>query len=103
MTTNPYSAQPPDVWIECTMNKGFKLISGWKRRLKSKKGLLVHIRNTNKVNIVRHTLKSSFSNMKSKDTRKENVKSRHSKEKIAVQSIISLFNDWECNPFEHSQ
>lgn len=51
MTTNPYSAQPPDVWIECTMNKGSKLKSGWKRLLKSKKGLLVHIRNTNKVNI----------------------------------------------------
>ena len=41
MTENPYSAQPPDMWIECAMNKGSKLKSGWKRLLKSEKGLLV--------------------------------------------------------------
>ena len=66
MTENPYSALPPDMWIEMTMNKGSKLKSGWKRLLKSEKGLLVHIRNNNKVNIVRHTLKSTLSNMKRK-------------------------------------
>ena len=44
MTTNSYSAMPPDMWIECTMNKGSKLKSGWKRLLRSEKGLLVHMK-----------------------------------------------------------
>ena len=38
-----------------------------------------------------------------KDTHKENVRSRLSKDNTAVQSIITLLNEWECNPFEHSQ
>ena len=66
MTENPYSAQPTDMWIECTMNKGSKLKSGWKRLLKSEKGLLVHIRNTNHVNVIRHVISSLFSELKCK-------------------------------------
>ena len=64
MTENPYSAQPPDMWIECTMNKGSKLKSGWKRLLKSEKGLLVHIKNANTINVIRHTIWRSFAEAK---------------------------------------
>ena len=56
MTENPYSAQPPDMWIDCTMNKGSKLKSGWKQLLKSEKGLLVHIKNATIFNVIRHTM-----------------------------------------------
>ncbi|XP_066927263.1 uncharacterized protein [Clytia hemisphaerica] len=103
MTDHPYSALPPDMWIEMTMNKSSKLKSGWKRLLKSEKGLLVHMRNTNKVNIVRHTLKSSFAKMKRRSVHKENVPSRLSKDNNAVNSVISLLNEWESNPFQDSQ
>ena len=30
LTGNTYSSLPPDLWIECTMNKGSKLKAGWK-------------------------------------------------------------------------
>ena len=61
---NPYSSQPPDIWIECTMNKGSNLKSGLKRLLKSERGLLVYIKNANIVNVIRHTLWYSFAEIK---------------------------------------
>ena len=30
LTGNPYSAIPPDMWIEITINRSSKLKSGWK-------------------------------------------------------------------------
>ena len=70
MTTNPYSALPPDMWIECTMNKGSKLKSGWKRLLRSEKGLYIHVKNANNVNAVRNALSHIFSMIKSKGCHK---------------------------------
>ena len=61
LTENPYSALPPDMWIECTMNKGSKLKSGWKRLLRSETGLYTHTKNANNVNAVRHALIHIFS------------------------------------------
>ena len=56
MTENPYSAQPPDMWIECTMNKWSKLKSGWKWLSKTEKRLVVHIKNSHTINVIRHTI-----------------------------------------------
>ena len=41
LTGNSYSSQPPDLWIECTMNKGSKMKAGWKRLLKNEIGLFM--------------------------------------------------------------
>ena len=42
ITGNPYSNMPWDMWIECTMNKGSKLKSGWLSILQNEKQLLLH-------------------------------------------------------------
>jgi len=42
ITGNPYSIMPWDMWIECTMNKGSKMKSGWLSILQNEKQLLVH-------------------------------------------------------------
>jgi hypothetical protein len=100
MTNNPYSALPPDMWIECTMNKGSKLKSGWKRLLRSEKGLLVHMKNANNVNAVRNALTNIFSMMKGRTSHKENVKSRLKTDESCVQELMSLFTKWQCDPFD---
>jgi len=56
ITGKPYSNIPLDLWIECTMNKGFEMKAGWKRLLKNEKGLLSHVKNVNNVNAVRDSL-----------------------------------------------
>jgi hypothetical protein len=48
-TGNPYSNMAWDMWIECTMNKGSKMKSGWLSILQNEKQLLVHSRNVNNV------------------------------------------------------
>ena len=49
ITGNPYSNIAWDMWIECTMNKGSKMKSGWLSILQNEKKLLVHSRNVNNV------------------------------------------------------
>jgi len=43
ITGNPYSNLAWDMWIECTMNKGNKMKSGWLSILKDEKQFLVHL------------------------------------------------------------
>ena len=100
LTKNPYSAQPMDMWIEVTMNKGSKLKSGWKRLLKNEKGLCMHVKNTNNVNALRHTLNNFLSELTSSYKHKENVKSRLRADETAVQAITSIFTEWQCDPFD---
>lgn len=47
ITGKPYSNMAWDMWIECTMNKGSKMKSGWLSILQNEKQLLVHSRNVN--------------------------------------------------------
>ena len=68
LTGNPYSSQPPDIWIECTMNKGSKMKAGWKRLLKNEIGLNVHVKNANNISTVRHFLENQIMEMKNKIT-----------------------------------
>ncbi len=53
ITGNPYSNMAWDMWIECTMNKGSKMKSGWLSILQNEKQLLVHSRNVNNVAQIR--------------------------------------------------
>ena len=53
ITGNPYSNMAWDMWIECTMNKGSKMKSGWLSILQNEKQLLVHSRNVNNVAKIR--------------------------------------------------
>ena len=103
-TGNPYSAIPPDLWIETTMNRGSKLKAGWKYLLKNDKGLLVHIRNMNNVNVVRNSLTNLISQMKIKASgHKENTKPRRRLDEKALQDLCALMEEWNCNPFDPSQ
>ena len=99
MTGNPYSNIPPDLWIECTMNKGSKLKSGWKRLLKNEKALLVHVKNCNKVNAVRNYITNLISERKPKTYHKENTSSRLRQDEQGVQDLQAVINEWHCNPF----
>lgn len=49
ITGNPYSNMAWDMWIECIMNKGSKMKSGWLSILQNEKQLLVHSTNVNNV------------------------------------------------------
>ena len=53
ITGNPYSNMAWDMWIECTMNKGSKMKSGWLSILQNEKQLLVHSRNVHNVALIR--------------------------------------------------
>jgi len=53
ITGNPYSSLVWDMWIECTMNKGSKMKSGWLSILKNEMQLLVPCRNVNQVTRIR--------------------------------------------------
>ena len=82
--------QPPDLWIECTMNKGSKMKAGWKRLLKNEIGLHVHVKNANNISTVRHFLENQLDSIRAKSTHKENVKSRLRIDEQCVQDVISL-------------
>ena len=103
MTGNAYSAIPPDLWIECTMNKNSKLKAGWKRLLKDDKGLMVHIKNMHNVSLVKNTLMDFVGQLKRKNVHRENTKSRIALDEKGVQDIISLLREWNANPFDRSQ
>ena len=51
ITGNPYSNMAWDMWIECTMDKGSKMKSGWLTILQNGKQLLVHSRKLNNARI----------------------------------------------------
>ena len=56
ITGKPYSCLPLDLWIEMTMNRGFKMKAGWMHILKNEEMLLSHTINANSVNRVRAAL-----------------------------------------------
>ena len=100
LTGNAYSSLPPDLWIECTMNKGSKLKAGWKRLLKNEIGLHIHVRNTKNISTVKIFLENHITTIKSKNKHKDNVKSRRQIDEQCVQYIVTLVDEWKCNPFD---
>ena len=95
-----YSSLPPDLWIECTMNKGSKLKAGWKRLLKNEIGIHLHMKNTNNINAGKHFLENYKNAIKSKNKHKDNVKSRLQIDEQCIQGIVTLVDVWKCNPFD---
>ena len=86
------------------MNRGSKLKAGWKYLLKNEKGLMVHIRNVNNVNLVRNSLTDLICDVKLKNAgHKENTKPRRRLDEKAVQDLIVLMREWGCDPFDLSQ
>ena len=129
---NPYSAIPPDMWIEMTMNKSLK--SGWKYLLSNEQGLMVHITNMNNVTLVSHFLANLLCRVKCKHNsniskflivhltytiytlqlthnvffsakvcHSGNTGPRRRKDEKAVQNLIALMHTWDCNPFNENQ
>ena len=66
LTGNSYSAIALDMWIEMTMNKSSKLMSGWKYLLSNEQGLMVHITNMNNVTLISHFLANLLCRVKCK-------------------------------------
>ena len=103
MTGNPYSCVALDIWIESTMNKGSKLKSGWLAILNNEKQLLSNTRNVNNINRVRRAVHHQAN-------RKSHRKAEHAdcssskirKDEQAVQDISSCLNEFECDPFDHT-
>ena len=75
LTRNAYSSLPPDFWIECTMNKGSKLKTGWQRLLRNEIGPHIHMRNTNIISTVKQFLENNINVIKTKNKHKDNVRS----------------------------
>ena len=101
MTGNAYSSLPPDLCIECTINKGSELKAGWKRLLKNEIDLHIHVRNTNSISTVKHFLENHINAIKSKKKQhKDNVKSCLQIDEQCVQDIATLVDEWKCNPFD---
>ena len=93
LTGNVYSSLPPDLWIDCTMNKDSNLKAGWKRLLKSEIGLHIHLRNTNNISKVKHFFENHINPIKSKNKHKDNVKSRPQIDEQYVQDIVALVDE----------
>ena len=86
------------------MNRGSKLKAGWKYLLKNEKGLMVHIRNINNVNLVRNSLTNLICEVNLKGAgHKENTRPRRRLDEKAVQDVIALMQEWGCEPFDLSQ
>ena len=103
MTGNPYSCVALDIWIESTMNKGSKLKSGWLAILNNEKQLLSNTRNVNNINRVRRAV-HFHANHKGhrKSEHADCSSSRIRKDEQAVQDISSCLNEFECDPFDHT-
>lgn len=103
MTGNPYSCVALDIWIESTMNKGSKLKSGWLAILNNEKQLLSNTRNVNNINRVRRAV-HHHANRKGhrKAEHADCSSSRRRKDEQAVQDISSCLNEFECDPFDHT-
>jgi len=70
ITGNPCSNMAWDMWIECTMNNGSKMKSGWLSILQNDKQLLVHSRNVNNVARIRAAI-NALANQK--ETKKKHT------------------------------
>lgn len=60
LTGLPFSLQGMDLWIECTMNLGSKLMQGWLNLLDNEKQLLSTTRNVNNIARIRATIKRNM-------------------------------------------
>ncbi len=88
------------MWIECTMNKGSKMKSGWLSILKNEKQLLVHSSNVNNIAQIRAT-HNALANRKVY-TRKHTECSpkRMREDEQCVQDLITCMGEFDSYPFD---
>ena len=97
-----YSNIPWDMWIECTMNKGSKMKSGWLSILQNEKQLLVHSRNVNNVVRIRAALNDQANRKNVERYHVECSPSRMKADEQCVQDLISCMHEFESFPFDPS-
>jgi len=103
MTENPYSWVAFDTWIESTMNKGSKPKSGWLAILNNEKQLLSNTRNVNNVNRAGRAVHQHADCKRLwKAQHADCSTSRMRKDEQAVQDISSSLNEFEYDPFDHT-
>ena len=102
ITGNPYSSMAWDMWIECTMNKGSKMKSGWLSILKNEKQLLVHSRNVNNVSRIRAANNMLANRKETNRKHTECSPTRKREDEQGVQDLISCLHEFEAYPFDIS-
>lgn len=102
ITGNPYSNMAWDMWIECTMNKGSKMKSGWLSILQNEKQLMVHSRNVNNVAQIRAALNTLANRKVSKRKHKECGSKRMQEDEQCVQDLVACMHEFNSFPFDPS-
>ena len=97
---NPYSNMAWDMWIECTMNKGSKMKSGWLSILHNEKQLLVHSRNVNNVTRIRAALNAQANRKEAKWKHTECGPKRMQEDEQCVQDLVSCMHEFDSFPFD---
>ncbi|KAK1879203.1 U3 small nucleolar RNA-associated protein 10 [Dissostichus eleginoides] len=100
ITGNPYSNMAWDMWIECTMNKGSKMKSGWLSILQNEKQLLVHSRNVNNVAQIRAAHNALANRKKTKRKHTECGPKRMREDEQCVQDLVECMHEFDTFPFD---
>ena len=101
ITGNPYSNMAWDMWIECTMNKGSKMKSGWLSILKNEKQLLVHCRNVNQVSRIR-AAHNALANRRESKVKHAECSLRWIEDEQCVQDLVTCLSEFDSFPFDPS-
>ncbi|KAL8562138.1 hypothetical protein ACOMHN_041973 [Nucella lapillus] len=102
ITGNSYSNMAWDMWIECTMNKGSKMKSGWLSILQNEKQLLVHSRNVNNVARIRTAYNVMANQEHSKRLHEECGPKRMREDEQCVQDLVACMHEFDSSPFDPS-
>ena len=78
----------------------FKVKGRVKRLLNNEIGLHIFVKNINNISTVKHFLENHVHAIKSKHKHKHNVKLHLWIDEQCVQDIVSLVDEWKCNPFD---
>ena len=87
------------MWIECTMNKGSKMKSGWLSILQNEKQILVHSRNVNYVARIQATHNALVSRTHNKWKHTDCGPNRVRKDEQCVQDLIACMHEFDSFPF----
>ncbi len=91
-----YSCIALDIWIKSTINKGSKLMPGWLTILNNEKQLISNTQNVNNINQVIATIHHHA------DCKKQGSLSKMKKDDQAVHDMSACFNEFKCDPFDHT-
>ena len=100
MTRLPYSCQPPDLWIETTMNLNSKLKQGWLQILNNEKQLFSTTRNANNVARVKATVKRNLKSQRQHRKHVECQPARMRKDEQTIQDIEACMKEFDAEPFD---